>query len=599
MEVNQGTSDSASPSGQGTGKKPTQVELVVKQVHDQEAQSSIELFHTPDQVAYITFEVGGHRETHRLVSKPVRRYLQRQVFERTGAIPSSQAIQEALGVMEGEALFKGPERRVHVRLAEQSGSIYLDLGDPAWRQVEITASSWLVLDKPTVKFRRPRGLGPLPIPVRGGSLDDLRPFLNVSDDDWPLVESSLVAMFRPDRPYPVLNLLGPQGSGKSTDARVLRRLVDPNTVELRGQPRDPRDLAIAASNAHVLALDNLTSIPDWLSDAICRVATEGGFATRELYSDGEEALFNFIRPVIVTGIGELAVRGDLLDRSILVYLPTITEGDRQDEERFWADFEQARSQLLGAVLDAVSTALDRLPTVQLDKHPRMADFARWMAAASPAMATDQTKLLAIYERNRQQAHDIAVEASPVASAVIRFMEQRRRTWDGTATELLDELEGGDYVSEATMRRNVWPKAPNALSNTLRRLQPNLLSAGIAVEFERSGTRRAIKLDQVGDAASSSSSPSQMPVDQGKRGDDPRHRRSSSSSPASSRLGRVSDQRKRRLRDGRDGHDGPSPTHPGRGRLRTLPMVGPDGERLTHPDEEIWDEVEPMILVVKP
>jgi hypothetical protein len=566
--------------------KPTQAELVVKQVHEQEARSGIELFHTPDQIAYITFEVGGHRETHRLGSNPVRRYLQRQYFEANGTIPSSQAIQEALGVMEGEALFKGPEYPVYVRLAEQNGSIYLDLGDPGWRQVEITASDWLVLDQPTVRFRRPRGLGSLPIPVRGGTLDDLRPFLNVSDDDWLLVKSWLVAMFRPGRPYPVLNLLGPQGSGKSTDARVLRRLMDPNTVELRGQPRDLRDLAIAASNAHVLALDNLTFIHDWLSDGICRIATGGGFATRELYSDGEEALFNFIRPVIVTGIGELAVRGDLLDRSILVYLPTITEGDRQDEERFWADFDQARSHLLGAVLDAVSMALDRLPAVQPNKLPRMADFARWMAAAAPALGTDEAKLLAIYERNREQAHDIAVEASPVASAIIRFMEQQQR-WDGTATKLLDELEDGTYayVSEATMRRKVWPKGPNALSNALRRLQPNLLGAGISVEFDRSSRTRTIKLEQMGNASSSSSSSSQTPADQRKRGDDhdddpgvaddgPQqgdgHR--PASSPASSLPKRGAEQRKRKFRDGRDGHDGRSRTRSGRGRLRTVPMV---------------------------
>jgi hypothetical protein len=211
-----------------------------------------------------------------------------------------------------------------------------------------------------------------------------------------------------------------------------------------------------------------------------------------------------------------------------------------------------------------------------------------MAAAAPALGVDQAKLLAIYERNREQAHDIAVEASPVANAVIRFME-RRQQWDGTATDLLDELEDGGYVSEAAMRRNVWPKAPNALSNALRRLQPNLLGAGIAVEFDRSGKSRTIKLDQVANASSSSSSSSQMPADQGKHGDDPRQRRSSSSSPASSRPGSASDQRKRRLRDGHDGHDGPSPTHSRRGRVRTFPMFGPNGERIIYPAEDFDEE----------
>jgi hypothetical protein len=450
-------------------------------------------------------------------------------------------------------------------LAAQDGAIYLDLGDPDWRQVEISDATWMVLDRPRLRFRRPRGLAPLPVPERGGSLDELRPFLNISDEHWPLVLGFLVAMVRPGRPFPVLNLLGAQGSAKSTTAKVLRKLVDPNAVELRAEPKVERDLAIGASNSHVLALDNLSNLRPGLSDAICRIATGGGFSTRQLYSDDGEALFNFIRPVLLTGIEDLAVRGDLLDRSLLIYLPTISEEKRQDEEQFWRDFEQARPRLLGALLDAVSTALAQLPDVKLDRLPRMADFAKWVIAAAPALRLDPDDWLATYEENRQQGHDIAVEASVVAAAVRRFMgdgddeETKRGPWSGTATALLETLNLS--ASDQTRRARAWPKSASALSGALGRLQPDLASLGLAVDIGRTARRRGIRLEWVGESPSSPSSPSPTPDDQGKHDDGPDDDddgvdQDDRPSPSSSET--RSGQRKRRRHDADDDDDGVSP-----------------------------------------
>ena len=111
-----------------------------------------------------------------------------------------------------------------------------------------------------------------------------------------LLAAWLVAAFRPHGPYPILVLHGEQGSAKSTTARVLRALLDPNTAPLRGEPRDLRDVMIAASNGWIISFDNLSRIPHWLSDALCRLATGGGFSTRELYTDSEEVLFDAQRP---------------------------------------------------------------------------------------------------------------------------------------------------------------------------------------------------------------------------------------------------------------------------------------------------------------
>ena len=195
----------------------------------------------------------------------------------------------------------------------------------------------------------------LPEPVRGGSVSELRAFVNVADDgDWHLLLGWLVGALRPAGPYPVLGLHGEQGSAKTTTARVLGELVDPSTVPVRAAPRDERDLMIAATNRWLVNLDNLSRIPPWLSDAICRLATGGGFTTRELYTDEDEVLFDAMRPVIINGIEELATRSDLLDRAILLTLPTIEPDRRRPEKEYWDAFDRARPRILGALLDALA-----------------------------------------------------------------------------------------------------------------------------------------------------------------------------------------------------------------------------------------------------
>ena len=82
------------------------------------------------------------------------------------------------------------------------------------------------------------------------------------------------------RAVSVLVLHGEQGAAKSTTARVLRRLCDPNTAPLRAAPRGVRDLMIAATNSWPFCFDNLEHLPPWISNALCRLATGGGFATR-------------------------------------------------------------------------------------------------------------------------------------------------------------------------------------------------------------------------------------------------------------------------------------------------------------------------------
>ncbi len=357
-----------------------------------------------------------HAETWPLRSKGFRRWLARRHYQETGGAAGSQAVQDALGVLEGRALYDGEERPVAVRLAEAGGRGLPRPGRPplAGRAGGPRGARRLAGAAPG-GGRPPRRCAsaargaswPCRSPPPAASVDELRAFVNAPDDDrWRLLLAWLVAALRPRGPYPALALSGEQGSAKSTAARVLRALVDPNAAPLRAQPREPRDLMIAATNGWVVALDNLSAVPVWLSDALCRLATGGGFAVRELFSDAEEALFDAQRPVLLTGIEELATRGDLLDRALVVTLPAIPEDARRPESELWPAFEAARPRVLGALLAAVAAGLARLPETRLARLPRMADFALWVTAAEPALWPEPGAFLRAYAGNRADAREV-------------------------------------------------------------------------------------------------------------------------------------------------------------------------------------------------
>jgi hypothetical protein len=482
------------------------------------ARKHSDLFHFGDD-CFATFGVGDHRETYALRSRGFRSWLTKIFFEHEERAASSEAVSTTIATLEGFARFQSEERPVFVRIAEHTGTIYIDLCDLSWRVVEVTAAGWQLIDAKDcpVRFRRAHGMLPMPEPQRGGNISQLRNFLNVgSDEDFVLLTGWLIAALHPRGPYPILILHGEQGSAKSTTARVLRNLIDPNAAPLRSEPREPRDLMIAANNGWLAALDNLSRIPDWLSDGLCRLATGGGFGTRALYTDDDEKIFESKRPVIINGIEELASRGDLLDRALVVDLPRIADEQRRDEKSINTAFELVRPQIFGAILDGVVAALSNIDSVRVQKLPRLADAALWITAAEPALGWQSGRFLTAHEANRNAVNELPLEI-PVGEA-LRKLELPET---GTSTELLAKLE--TVVDERTRKSKAWPTSGRSLSNVIRRLAPNLRQAGIAVEFSREpGTgKRVISLSE--DAGTSSSQPSQvLPRDKRDGRDDGKH-----------------------------------------------------------------------------
>jgi hypothetical protein len=443
-----------------------------------------ELFHTATGIAFADIMVDGHRETWPIRSKRFRAWLRRCYYQATGGAASAAEIRSALDLLEARAQFDGPERAVHIRMAEHGGYIYLDLADEPWRAIEIGRDGWRVIGCPPVRFRRSAGMLPLPVPHQGGSIEALNSFLNLGRrDDFVLIVAWLLAALRSGGPYPLLAISGEQGSAKTVLSKLLKALIDPNAAPVRSLSREERELMITANNGHLLAFDNLSGLPVWLSDALCRLASGGSFTVRQLYTDDEEVLFEAARPILLNGIEEVISRPDLGDRAIFLTLAPIGQAQRRSESELWREFEIARPRMLGALLDAVVCGLRTLGRIHLDRLPRMADFALWAAACETALWPPGTFARA-YEANRRVAIESIIDADPVAAWVREIMAERS-SWMGSAADLL--RAGADHTSDTLSRCSAgWPKSPRSLAGRLRRAQTFLRALGIEVVFGREG-----------------------------------------------------------------------------------------------------------------
>ena len=485
-----------------------------------ELARGLTLFHTPDGQAYASGLNRGSRDTWLIPGKPFRMWLIRQYMKAQCKPSPAQALHDVLQVLEAQAM-DSAERPIFLRVGACGADVYLDLADELCRVVVITPNGWRVTQDPPLRFARPARSLALPTPLSEGSLDPLRELLNLQqEEDWHLLLGWLLGAMCPVGPYPILVLQGEQGTAKSTVAKILKYLIDPSTAPLRTVPRNEQDLLIAARHTHVLAFDNLSGLQPWLSDALCRLATGSGFATRELFSDADETILYAQRPIILNGIDDLATRQDLIDRAIVLTLPIIHETARRQERELWEHVTAIRPGVLGALLTASQTALANHDRVVLPNLPRMADFAVWVTAAEPALGWEHGTFLRTYRRNRGEAIELGLEASPIAPN-IRAIIDRDQRWEGAAKDLLELIMS--EKSEAEQRSRTMPQTPQAMRNHLKRLAPALRTIGIDVIFGQRKARtgqRLITIEKVAENAVTSVTPSSEQGDHDKIGTAP-------------------------------------------------------------------------------
>ena len=406
----------------------------------------------------------------------------------TGAVAGSSALADALTVLEGQAMGTTPEP-VALRVARHDGTLVLDLGDAEGRCIVISPGEWHMEPESPVLFRRTRLISALPPPERTAGyagLGLMHGLLNVSESGFRLFVAWLVTAFFPDIAHPILAISGEQGTAKSTCGRLLVSLVDESPAPLRAAPKDAASWPAQAAASWTVMLDNVSTIPVWLSDTLCKAVTGDGMVTRALYTDDDVNVLSFRRVIGMTTIDAGALRGDLSERLLPVELDPIAPDKRRTDEEVNTLFAQIRPAVLGSLLDLAAAVLTALPDVKVAQLPRLADFAKILAAIDTVCGwttlEDFTTLAA-------EMTEAVIEADPFADAV-RAMVLKQRDWTGTSAALLELLTPHDPPK-------TWPRTPRAVSGHLRRVAPALRKNGINVDFQRDTAARTIHLTYPG------------------------------------------------------------------------------------------------------
>jgi hypothetical protein len=453
------------------------------------------LIHDPEERSWARVLEKGHYETYAVDSPGMRKHLEGLYYQETKrttgqgeAIPE-KLLKKMLNRLRVMALHDGEERKVSLRVgAENTRILYIDLCDKQRRAVRISPAGWELVDQPPVFFRRTHYMRPLPIPERGGSVEELQPFLNVIPDLSILVKGWVLCALCPDGPYPLLALIGPAGSAKSTFTKILRDLTDPDQNPYSGSPYDGREFRVAAQSNHVLAYDNLSELPSKVSDALCRQATGGGGTERQYRTNNKEVRFPYVaNPIILNGIPEFITRPDLLDRSIILHLEQIDT--KKTDAALTRAYNAKRGRIFAGLLDLMVEGVRNLPSVRSESSIRMVGAIKWCEACGLEGFGD------CYAQTLKGNNQAIIENNTLGRGIVALMEKQER-WTGTMTALQKTLRESGFELK---------KEPNELSNHLREIAHALYNGhGIKVEFKRTRKGRNIHLSKVSSPSSPSS-----------------------------------------------------------------------------------------------
>jgi len=479
----------------GTEKRMSQADKLILYCLAQEPV----LFHDQTKTPFVRIKQGGVNVTLPVRSQAFKSWLASLLWQAEGKAPGTEALYGALNVLEAMALFEGKEYHLYNRVAPAEDGIWIDMTDDRWRAIKVTAEGWSIVEDPPILFKRYSHQKPLVEPKHGGDPWKFMSFVNVDEDDKDTYLTSMVAVISdliPAIPHPIVTGYGIQGSGKTFFFKLIRRLIDPSAVEVLTLPRDERERVQQLDHHWCAFYDNVTNLPTWMSDTLCRAATGGGFTKRELYTDDDDIIYNFKRCVGLNGINVAAQRGDLLDRSLLVGFKDIPKEKRRTEEKLLAEFDDCKAEILGGFLGTLVKAMRVYPTINPKELFRMADFTRWGCAIAKALGKEPEDFIKAYESKVKAQIEEAAHASPVATVLIDFIEsftKSKEEWEGTPSQLFTTLLNHAKDLGISTHQKVWPKAPHVLVRQLNELAPSLKALGweVTTGIKSGSTRRIL------------------------------------------------------------------------------------------------------------
>jgi len=446
-----------------------------------------QFWRTPNREEWVDIVEENVRRSMPLGSEEFAVWLNGKFQERYGVLPGIEVIRKVVvGCRPRCQARTAPIRQLYLRVGQQEGTIYLDIGGAEGKVIAISRDGWRVIpntDCP-IRFMRPWSQLPLPTPQTGGNLEALWELIPVAPQDRPLILGWLAFSLVPFGAKPILALHGPKGAGKSTTASFLKRLIDPDTDDFVDCLETKQELAVAARHGHVLIHDNLGYLSEPQQNLLCKVATGTSFAARKLYTDMDAVKFRFLRPQILTSLDCLPTKSDLLDRCLLVGLERISPEHRKTEVEIEERFQSLAPALLGKILDLIVLGLANYSQVN-HYLPRLAHFAKFGIAA---LGTEfQTR----YESNICLGEMQAIEANPLAAAILELANGG--DFEGSTTTLLNQLkrlnEDCPPIQKLSARSLGRLLASKALAQDLK-------AVGVQMEAYRSAKERGWRIAKI-------------------------------------------------------------------------------------------------------
>lgn len=452
-----------------------------------------ELVRDPNDDVFVIMRDAGNLYAVRVDSDVVKNKI-RALGRDAGKVLRRADLNDLVAELKSHAIeTKVAVRDIAYRVAKVTDGVEIDLGDDEHTHVRITTDGVeIIMEGSEILFYRTAVSRSFPMPAETGDVKRLKKHLNLEDAHKLLllgwITFTLAHPKSRETNYIHLVLQGDQGSGKSFLCHVLQSLIDPCRVGLQMLPRNPKDLAIAGNQAHVLLYDNLREIRQSMADNLCIASTGGTLSGRRLYTDSEMHVDRLHVAVVLNGIHSFIDQPDLAQRCLTLRLKTMLESKRKSETDLRNDFDKDLPSILRGLFDLIANIFKHLPDAEVSNPERMIDFTKWLAAMERVYGASPGTYQKLYSEVLRETQLDSLMEHPLAAGVLQLVEALdTETWSGTPAELLNKLDL--VVSFGTQRSREWPANAIALSKRLGALKGGLLTQGIDVQFARGKHRR--------------------------------------------------------------------------------------------------------------
>jgi hypothetical protein len=487
---------------------------------------------SPDgkQTVTIVHTVTEYYRNIKLTSKEAKQYLAHLLYEAEGKIINTDTISQVINLLEYEAS-KSKAYPLSNRIARaKDGSIWIDTADPANRAYHITKEGWTLVESTDVPicFRRFKHQLPMAKAVKGGDPKKLLPYVNIgtnSDSERSkrrqlLLLVQTISYGIPNISHPINVMYGCPGSHKSTAQEFIRRTYDPSCVlKIKSLPRTDTDLMQILDHHYMPIFDNLSYMPEWVSDTLCCSVTGAGMESRELFTTDDSFIRSFKRCILLNGVNLTTRKGDLINRSILH--ETEPSLSRRTDEELNTEFEKDLPEILGGFFDVLVKALQLEGTITPPKDFRLLDFTKWGCVIANALGSTTEEFIKAMEENLEDQTEADIENNTVADVFLQFfggsIEYAGNTIDNPIKMTPDTLYNNITVKAISLGVNTksktWPSAANAFSRKLNNSRISIMSHGWNYENDHTTKSRIISIWRTDQPPKEKENPPQQAITQ--------------------------------------------------------------------------------------